>query len=447
MAWTRGKIGRIWFLPQLAWVAAMLLGCVGVLLYLAVDSAPMRLETPSVTSAEKRRLYDLFAGKNPLKIEPGKTVELRLSARDINLLLAWGLSVGGSGRSAFVELEGETGKFQATAPLPGQTRYLNITAQGRLNFSAGHIKLQAEQVRVGRVEIPSLLLGPLSPIVSRLVNDDARVKPILLLLRGIELQSGAVTLTYGHGEPPEGFVAGLFHESGADPADIPVIKAQILNLLAEASKMPRGSDARFGAAVQTAFLFARDRSLPDRAVSENRDAVLALGILLGHPRVETLIGIVLDDATRAAAKRAFEGTTLRRRDDWPKHFFVSAALTIIAAGAVSDASGLFKEEKDAGGGSGFSFGDLLADRSGTTFAEVATRNESSARALQERLARGFSVDDYFPSAKGLPENLQDAEFRARTGGVGGEGYRRLMAEIERRIAGCAAYQELGNHAH
>jgi hypothetical protein len=163
-------------------------------------------------------------------------------------------------------------------------------------------------------------------------------------------------------------------------------------------------------------------------------------MLLGHWRVETLIGNVIDGRTMQQAVRTFRGTTLRGRDDWPKHFFVSAALSVLAISSVSDAAGLLKEEVDAGGGSGFSFGDLLADRAGATFAAIATRDEKTARTFQDRLAQGFRVDDFFPQADGLPEGLQDAELQARYGGVEGEGYRRLAGDIERRLQACAAYR-------
>jgi hypothetical protein len=83
---------------------------------------------------------------------------------------------------------------------------------------------------------------------------------------------------------------------------------------------------------------------------------------------------------------------------------------------------------------------LLADRAGTSFAGVATRSEASARALQARLDAGFHLDDFFPRADGLPEGIQDAEFQRRYGGVGGDGYRRLESEIERRVADCPAYR-------
>jgi len=108
---------------------------------------------------------------------------------------------------------------------------------------------------------------------------------------------------------------------------------------------------------------------------------------------------------------------------------------------VSDAAGLLKEELDADiGGSGFSFADLLADRAGTTFADWATRDEATARAMQDRLASGFRVEEFFPPAADLPEGIPDAELQSRYGGVGGEDYRHLIEEIERRIAACAAYR-------
>jgi hypothetical protein len=115
---------------------------------------------------------------------------------------------------------------------------------------------------------------------------------------------------------------------------------------------------------------------------------------------------------------------------------------VLSAQAPSDAIGLFKEELDAGGGSGFSFGDLMADRAGTTFALVATRDEAAARALQQRLAAGFRVDDFFPEAADLPENIRDAELQARYGGVGGPLFQKYAAEVERRLWSCPAYRAL-----
>jgi hypothetical protein len=439
LVWKRGPLARRLLLIGVSVGTFVLLTISVWVVSLMIEPEPMLLQAPTITAEEKRQIYDLFSEKNPLKIEKGKTERIVLKEHDLNVLLALGLSVGHAVRIASVEIEGNRATLRATSPI--SSRFLNVTAQGSVRVAAGRLQLQVARLRVGRVELPRSLLRLLSPLVARVTGEDARVKPVLNLLRTLDLDAGTLKMTYGHGRLPEGFIAGLFHDSSSRALDIPAIKAHVRNLMASVRSMPSDHEARFGSAVETAFRFARQRSTPGRAVIENRSALLALAILLGHPGVEALIGNFMEDSERAAATRAFEGTTLRQRDDWPKHFFVSAALTIVAAGRLSNVTGLFKEEKDSGGGTGFSFGDLLADRAGTTFAEFATHSETSARALQARLARGFEVDDYIPSADGLPEHLQDAEFRERYGGVGGKGYLLIKAEIERRIGNCAAYKD------
>jgi hypothetical protein len=63
-------------------------------------------------------------------------------------------------------------------------------------------------------------------------------------------------------------------------------------------------------------------------------------LLLGHRRLEDFVGPVLDERDwRRAAPLA--RTPLRGREDWTKHFFVSAALTVLSAQAPSDAIGVF----------------------------------------------------------------------------------------------------------
>ena len=76
---------------------------------------------------------------------------------------------------------------------------------------------------------------------------------------------------------------------------------------------------------------------------------------------------------RVHVSRLPRHSQLRGRPDSARHFWVSAAVTALVGDVVSDAAGLLKEELDAGeGGSGFSFGDLMADRAGTEFARAAT---------------------------------------------------------------------------
>ena len=139
----------------------------------------------------------------------------------------------------------------------------------------------------------------------------------------------------------------------------------------------------------------------------------------------------------AVALRA--GTTLRGRGDWVRHYCLSAGLAVVEISFVSDAGGLIKEELDAlTHGSGFSFGDLAADRAGVRLSEAATASESAAQSMQTRLQSGYSADDFFPIASDLPENLTLEQFRQDYGGVGTQRYRQTINEIETRLNGCAA---------
>ncbi|MCP4614309.1 MAG: hypothetical protein GY845_36955 [Planctomycetes bacterium] len=201
------------------------------------------------------------------------------------------------------------------------------------------------------------------------------------------------------------------------------------------------SGPSFDLCLKTVFTLVRDRSTQSDPVMENQAAILALGMLLGHPQIEELLGFIVVDGDDDTAREVLRSVAIRDRSDWVTHFCVSAAITVLSDETVSDATGLLKEEVDASvSGSGFSFSDLLADRAGTTFAITATRDEAAARAMQNRLAPDFRIEEIFPPADGLPEGISYAELQSRYGGVNGEGYRHLSQEIDRRIAACTAYQ-------
>jgi hypothetical protein len=443
LAWRGGR--RAWHRALIALVVVLLAAPVvaGIALFALSEREPLVRESPAVTSAEKRRLYVLLRHKNPKTLVPGETRTLSLAGRDLDLLLAWGLPVVLSeGRAtARVDLESpHAATVSLSLRLPGGARYLNLVAGARAVIDNGRLTLGNPHLRLGRLTLPEVSLRWLSPILTALIQTERRARPVLAGVERFDIDSGRVTVTYSRMELPSGLLASFIWGEGSNEEMRRAVRSHVERLLHAAPGLP-GGEPRLGAAVEVAFAWARARSATGSPVRENRAALLALGILLGHSRLEDFVGAVVaarDWRHAAPLARA----TLRGRDDWTKHFFVSAALTVLSAQAPSDAIGLFKEELDAGGGSGFSFGDLMADRAGTTFALLATRDDTAARALQERLAGGFRVDDFFPEAADLPEDIQDAELQARYGGVGGPLFRAYAAEVERRLWSCPAYRAL-----
>jgi hypothetical protein len=215
-------------------------------------------------------------------------------------------------------------------------------------------------------------------------------------------------------------------------------EARLQRLVAAGPGLPSG-EARFGALLQTAFASPPADTALENPVQQNRAAILALGIAVGHERLARLVGLDRDAEWVRQATELRPGTTLREREDWSRHFCLSAALAVLEHPLVSDAAGLMKEQLDAlTRGSGFSFGDLAADRAGVRFAAAATHSEADAKAMQARLQSGFAVDDFFPQTADLPENLTTEQFRAIYGGVGSQRYRQKVSEIETRLDRCVA---------
>jgi hypothetical protein len=439
LAWRRGWWSRLAFLPKLA-ALGLLLALGGLALAVAaLERQPAVPDRPPITSAEKRHLVGLFRGKDPRKVPPGETRTVRLSEGDLDGLVSWAASVGLRARTA-VSLSPGSVSGAASVAVPRTGRWLNVIASTRVGVEEGRLSLAAPRLQVGRLGVPPLLLDLLAPFAVAGLQGDRDLRRVLPAVESLRLDSDEAVLTYRRVDMPRGLIARLVW--GEEPSDgtREAVYAHVDRLLAVLSTVPEG-DVRFEAALETAFTLARDRSVGGSAVEENRAALLALGIVLGHPRVARAVGGELDDQRDRLAERLRRRTTLRGRADWTRHFALSGALTVISAVAPSDAAGLLKEELDADGGSGFSFADLMADRAGVTFAEVATRDEARAAAVQERLSGGFWVDEFFPPADGLPEGIPDAQLQARYGGVGGPLYRRTAEEIERRVAACAAYRD------
>ena len=95
---------------------------------------------------------------------------------------------------------------------------------------------------------------------------------------------------------------------------------------------------------------------------------------------------------------------------------------------------------DAEGDSGFSFADLAADYAGVAFARHLTADPRRLAAV----ADGFSVADYAARPAGLPDGLPKAQFVHEYGSTADPRFKKLEAEIRRRVRELPAYQGGGS---
>lgn len=237
--------------------------------------------------------------------------------------------------------------------------------------------------------------------------------------------------------------AGLFTwgaATGIDDELDAVARAVGQHVMATADEIPDG-DAGFARLMESAFAFAEDNSHDTDSVRLNQAAILALGVILGDERIADVARRTIDESGLAQAAALRARITAHGRHDWPRHFWVSAALTLLSDADRSLTVGLTKELMDtAPGGSGFSFADLAADAAGSAFALAATRDAMSARATQRRIMNGVRIEDYLPDLHDLPEGLTRDQLQAEYGGLGGEGTQKVVSEIRRRLAACVGLQ-------
>jgi hypothetical protein len=439
LTWRRGWWARLLFLPKLAALAALLLLAGAGLAVAALEREPAVPERAPLTSEQKRHLVDVFRGRDPRRVPTGETRTVRLSGTELDQLVSWAAAVGLRTRTR-VRLENGVASGAASVRVPRSGRWLNVSASARLGIADGRPSVAEPRLAVGRLSVPAPLLDALAPVAVAGLRWDKDLRRVLPSVRSLAVGDDEATLTYARVDMPRGLLARLLWGEEASAAMRESVLAQVDRLLEVLEETPEG-DARFTRALEAAFDLARERSASGSAVEENRCALLALGVVLGHPRLARAVGEKLDEGRSSRVHSVREGASVRGRNDWVRHFTVSGALTALSSVAPSDAVGLLKEELDADGGSGFSFADLLADRAGTTLAWVSTRDEARARTMQDRFASGVRVNDVFPPADGLPEGIADAELRARYGGVGGRGYRRVAADVERRVSASPAYRD------
>jgi hypothetical protein len=429
----RGPRPFAWAAGQLGVLLLLLLATAAVMAGKTLSTAPMDFEISGMGMAAKRHLAQRIRDTRPLEGQPR---HLHLTDAEINALVNSALGRGGGQRRASVHFEPATFAALASLALPrrlGEGQFLNFQLAGHLSIDDGRLHLGVQEFRLGSLSVPTIFLRLLSSSAYAMLMDDPQIRRIIEAIVTLNTEPGAINFVFQSGALSRQVVPAMVQLLWERPDVAFETGLYLRHLITVYERLPAGAE-RFGLLLQAAFTMAAERSTVHDPLLENRAAIFALAILLGHIDLEPFVGELLDPDLRAQASRIIGTVPLRGRKDWTRHFWVSAALVLLSNEATSDRIGLLKEQLDSqDGGSGFSFADMLANAAGTRFAIAAMRDQSSARAMQARLARGFDLDAFFPPADGLPEDIPAAEFQTRYGGVSGRGYQALLEEINRRL--------------
>ena len=417
----------------------------------APASAQRMSDAPAANVAQPVDVKALFVrmqAGNPLRIGSGQRAVLTFTPAELAAALRWLTQRVDPNATVYVAADHAQGALRWTLsvalPLPYRS-FLNVSATTAVRLSGATPAMPVCHFAIGAVRMrgwlcEQLLLGWYP---SRGAAQDALAAPVDLLnavarLDQLRVDENGAGIAYRRVAMDDATRRVLQQLLGPGDAVTAAVAAQLLYIQQDMARLQRAPD-RFQAVLQNAFRLAQVRSRVGDPVSENQAAILALAIMFGSAEVAVAAGMPRPQNVAETAARIGPLTVLGR-EDWVKHFLVSAALVQVATADVSDVAGRVKEQLDARGGSGFSFADLLADRAGTRFGEALSADAASAEKVQQRLVSRYALSAFFPLTNALPEGLQQAQFQSGYGAVGSPQYRAIEAEIARQLAACDLYR-------
>lgn len=423
---SRVRTALRWGLKTFFWAALALVVASLLALALAVQWSPRWPGPTAVTPADVARARDFLRRNDPRQPAPGSLRTLVASEREANLMLAQLAGRVAPGASARLEFRGGSARLQASLPVPRSpvAAWLNIDATLRETQDLPAI----DSLRVGRLPVPAWAAAWLLPRLAGQAKKSIPEAALALdMVRRIRLLPTRLEVVYEWGNDGLQRLLGTVMPP-AEQARLTAY-AQALSAALQAHVSAGGGPGLpLVRLLPPLFTLASQRSaVGGDAIAENRAALLTLALQALGRRMSDLV-----PAIQAAPQPQHLTMSLSGREDFAQHFLISAVLALEGGGPLADAIGVYKETVDLRQGSGFSFNDIAADRAGTRLGLLARRDP---HALQQRLARAVPESDLMPDVADLPEFLSAREFVAAYGGVGAPPYRRMLAEIERRLDG------------
>lgn len=393
-----------------------------VALVLMLEDDPI-VQGGELVAADLQNARVFIENSDPRRLQSGELSQFTISDEDLELLLNYLLDHFAGGRSE-VDLAAGTADLRLSVrqPLALLGDYLNLRV----------VLLQQEQVlaldslQAGRIVVPGWLADPLMQRThAELLKRVSEYAAAVAAIDSFTLADERLNIVYEW--QPE-----LLDQLSTRGSDLLLGTADRERLLAHWGRLHEllsapelGTRVALSAMLAPMFEFARDRQ--GDPVEENRAALRAMSLYVAEADAAQLLG----EALPAPPRRTL---ILAGREDRAQHFLISAGLTVSSSTTLAQSLGLLKEVDDSqAGGSGFSFIDIGADRTGVRFAELAIAGPEQARLLQDRVAAMEDESLFMADFRDLPELLSEEEFRAGYGGVGEPAYEAVLQDIDARI--------------
>ena len=388
---------------------------------LAIDDKPSLNTRANLSPEQIAKAKRLFDRNDPRRLRSGAIATAKLGQEELDLALNYVVNQYANG-TASLKIEQGKALLAATLPLSANPlgRYLNLHFEFKQTKSLPEISA----LSLGHLPLPGFVGLSLLKYGQTILPVTVDWQMIGRMVKVVKFQPRRLLVTY---QWQAGLPAQL---SGAVLSKDEMMKLEVYQRRLTELTQTGTAVIPVIDLIQPLFQLATERSQTGNAIQENRAVIRVLAFYVNQKNLSKLLPF------KSWPRPVWRRVTLQNRDDFTKHYWVSAFLAADAGTPLADAVGLYKEIQDSRGGSGFSFNDLAADRAGTRMGELAIASEQDARSIQEFLANA-SESDIMPETADLPEFMPEAEFNRRYGGLQGDGYRKIMVEIERRITALA----------
>lgn len=411
-----------------------------VTLLFGIENHPKVSQSKALSYENIKKAKQILKDNRLKQFSQRKIKTLSLTETESNLLVSYAISQGLDINDLFVEVKfsDDTFRFILTKKLSFLTsdRYMNI----QLTLLPEDNLLKLDACQIGRLRIPGGFIQPVMSVLHYLflkIEFYENLWQNVHAIKKVTIKQKRMTCYY---KLDHAMIKDLQEKSRSFLIpDLQQLK--LIEYHNHLSQLTVNNVNRKNAVLnllKEMFAFARDNSKTnDDPVLENKTALQVLSLYVTHQRLDRFLNPEYRGVIKQPAKTKL---MFQNRTDLPKHFLVSAAITVSAGSKFARLVGIAKEIDDSDGGSGFSFADLAADKAGVLFGELATASSQKAAAFQEKIRLIRSEAELFPSISDLPEGIMELEFKRRYKDLDSDAYQLIHTEIEKRLNRCRLYR-------
>lgn len=401
----------------------------GTVVLLTLDSEPTVQSDLMLTREDIQRAKQII-DVNPEDLSSAlKTLEL--TEKDLNIA-ANHLLDRHIDSATQVTLNHDGLNFKTSVKL--NNRYLNRFLNVQFDVYKKNRHAAIKNFSIGRLAIPDAFAAKMIALTIRYSPLKKYYRLVSTHIEKIQVHPDKLTITYFLDHDAYQKARGLVSYQG-DNATLSLYQRKLVEVI---NHHDRGWLLSLAEIMQPLFQLAYQRSTPDNAIEENKNVIFIVSAYVNKRQWQSLLPGYLPDLSAPLLP-----VYMYKRTDMAQHFMGSAALASLGSSYLANMLGLKKELHDAhGGGSGFSFIDLAADRAGMYFGKMATSSPANARKIQKAMSNIDGYSAFMPDVRDLPEKIEAKELAKQYDSINSPAAQAILKQIDTRIEACPIYDEI-----